>query len=82
VPRKRAAPKPARTRERFADGRAERYAEQGTHVELEAKPNRTSIRCPVCAKGYGLAMGAQGRRVLLECEYCNRRWFPNQMERP
>lgn len=69
------------TRERFAAGRAARYAEQSTNVTPTIRLS-TSVLCPGCLKGHGVVIGTRARRTLLECDYCLRQFFPNAMERP
>jgi DNA-directed RNA polymerase subunit RPC12/RpoP len=68
-------------RERFAAGRAARYAEQTNNVAPMMRLP-TEYLCPGCEKGYGIVVGTQARRTMLECDYCSRRFFPSTMERP
>lgn len=68
-------------RERFAAGRAARYAEQTNNVAPMMRLP-TEYLCPGCEKGHGVIVGTQARRTLLECDYCLRQFFPSTMERP
>ena len=68
-------------RERFADGRAARYAKQGTNV-TPMMHLTTEVVCPGCEKGHGVILGTRARRTLLRCDYCAREFFPSNMERP
>jgi hypothetical protein len=68
-------------RERFANGRAARYAEHVTNVTPMIRLS-TEVLCPGCEKGHGIVVGTQARRTLLECDYCARQFFPSTIERP
>ena len=69
-------------RERFADGRAARYAAQGHNNVTPMMHLATEYLCPGCEKGHGVIIGTQARRTLLECDYCLRQFYPSKMERP
>lgn len=81
VSHKKKEPNVPRPRERFADGRAARYAVQTNNVTSTMRLE-TAVLCPGCEKGHGVIVGTQARRTMLECNYCARQFFPSVQERP